>query len=290
MIENADKPASVSKPYTMQLAPIHLYTLPRQLVHAKVHARPSAKNKSPYLCDVQLEDGSIAVCHNPALGCAGLVCAGADVMVMPVDSKSKGISRYVLYHVVVNKPEQVPSKESADVICIHPAVANDIAEAVAEKFLRCSQIRREVAVGNSRFDMCAIKDDKEVLLEVKNASIADTVCCLPRDRPRALKDAGVSAPLCAIFPYGNKQKRGLVSPRALKHATELGRLARKGKQAYILYLSQRTDVQRFKISTLDEEYLAAVNKAVSRGLRLRAFSIRWVGSSAYLDKLLPIDR
>ena len=268
----------------MQLAPIHLYTLPRQLVYAKVHARPSARNKSPYLCDVQLEDGSIEVCHNPALGCAGLVCVGADVMVMPVDSKSKGISRYVLYHVVL------AGRESADVICIHPAVANDIAEAVAEKFLHCSQIRREVSVGNSRFDMCAIKDDKEVLLEVKNASIADTVCCLPRDRPQALKAAGASAPLCAIFPYGNKQKRGLVSPRALKHATELGRLARKGKQAYIIYLSQRTDVTRFKISTLDEEYLAAVNKAVSRGLRLRAFSICWVGSSAYLDKLLPIDR
>lgn len=268
---------------TMQLAPLHLYTLPRPLVRAKIHARPSAKNKSPYLCDVQLEDGTIEVCHNPALGCAGLVCVGADVLVMPVDSKSKGISRYVLYHVCLGG-------ESADVVCVHPAVANDIAEAVAEKFLRCSQIHREVAVGDSRFDMCAMKDGQEVLLEVKNASIADTVCCLPRDRKQALKDAGGNPPLCAIFPYGNKQKKGLVSPRALKHATELGRLAREGRSTYILYLSQRTDVSRFMISTLDEEYLAAVNKAVSRGLRLRAFSIRWIGESAYLDKLLPIDR
>ncbi len=267
----------------MQLAPVHLYTLPRQLVRAKIHARPSAKNKSPYLCDVQLEDGSIAVCHNPALGCAGLVCVGADVMVMPVDSKSKGISRYVLYHVCLGG-------ESADVVCVHPAVANDIAEAVAEKFLRCSQIRREVAVGDSRFDMCAIKDGQKVLLEVKNASIADTVCCLPRDRRQALKAIGDNPPLCAIFPYGNKQKKGLVSPRALKHATELGRLAKAGRATYILYLSQRTDVSRFMISTLDEEYLAAVNKAVSRGLCLRAFSIRWIGESAYSDKLLPIDR
>ncbi len=267
---------------TMQLAPVHLYTLPRALVRAKIYARPSAKNKSPYLCDVQLEDGSIEVCHNPALGCAGLVCVGADVMVMPVDSKSKGISRYVLYHVVLT--------ESADVVCVHPAVANDIAEAVAEKFLRCSQIRREVAIGDSRFDMCAMKDGQEVLLEVKNASIADTVCCLPRDRRQALKVVGDNPPLCAIFPYGNKQKKGLVSPRALKHATELGRLARDGYCTYIIYLSQRTDISRFMISTLDEEYLAAVNKAVSRGLRLRAFSIRWIGESAYLDKLLPIDR
>ena len=271
----------------MQLAPIHLYTLPRKLVSAKVHARPSAKNKSPYLCDVQLEDGSIEVCHNPALGCAGLICVGADVLVMPVDKKSKGISKFVLYHVII-------ADESADAdpttVCVHPAVANDLAEAIAEKFLKCSQIRREVSIGDCRFDMCAMKGDEEVLLEVKNASIADTVCCLPRDRSRELKAAGAGAPLCAIFPYGNKQKRGLVSPRALKHATELGRLARKGKQAYILYLSQRTDVRRFKISTLDEEYLASVNKAVSRGLKLRAFSIHWEGEHAYLDKLLPIDR
>lgn len=286
----------------MQLAPIHLYTLPRKLVSAKVYARPSAKNKSPYLCDVQLEDGSIEVCHNPALGCAGLICVGADVLVMPVDKKSKGISKYVLYHVVLSKKTDqaqmqsashvLVADESADptTICVHPAVANDLAEAIAEKFLHCSQIRREVSVGDCRFDMCGMKDGEEVLLEVKNASIADTVCCLPRDRSQALKAAGADAPLCAIFPYGNKQKHGLVSPRALKHATELGRLARKGKQAYIIYLSQRPDVQRFMISTLDEEYLAGVNKAVSRGLKLRAFSIRWEGEHAYLDKLLPIDR
>ncbi len=54
-----------------------LYKLPRRLERVIIHARPSAYNKSPYLVDIQLPDGSIEVCHNPALGCNGLVCPGA---------------------------------------------------------------------------------------------------------------------------------------------------------------------------------------------------------------------
>ncbi len=257
----------------------YLYKLPRQLERVVIHARPSAHNKSPYLIDVQLADGSIAVCHNPALGCNGLVSVGVAAWVMPAAAGSKGISKYVLYHVETGEPS------AKTVVCVHPTVANEIAGAIIDRLLHFQDVCREVTYKDCRFDFAG-RDaaGAEVFLEVKNASIADTYNCMPAERSRA-----TPGPLSAIFPYGNKQKRGLVSPRALKHAETLARAARRGHRAYIIYLSQRPDVERFKISVLDQEYLAAVRAAADAGVILQAYSIRWEGRRAYLCKALTVD-
>ncbi len=260
--------------------PLYLYSLPRPLSKCIIKARPSAYNKSPYLVDVEFPDGRIAVAHNPALGCNGLVAPGVTAYVMPAAPASKAISEYTLYHV------ELPG--SSSLICIHPAVANSVAEAIAEKFIHCTNIRREVAIGGSRFDMVADRAGRRCILEVKNASIADTVCCMPSERSATLKAAGPDPPLSAIFPYGNKQKRGLVSPRALKHANELAALTADDTATYILYLTQRTDVSQLLISTLDTEYRAAVAAAKEAGVQLRAYSILWVNEHAYLNAILPV--
>ena len=267
-----------------------LYKLPRHLERVIIHARPSAHNKSPYLVDIQLADGSIATCHNPALACNGLVCPGAVAYVMPAAPDSKAVSKYTLYHIELSPADT--TEESADVVCVHPAVANEVAAGLIDQLLRFQEIRREVTCGDCRFDFAAeTADGRQVYLEVKNASIADTVNCLPADRKRALKAAGPDAPLTAIFPYGNKPKAGLVSPRALKHAEGLARICKKAgpAAAYIIYMSQRPDVERFKISALDPEYRAAVSAAAEAGVVVQAYSIRWIGRRAYLRKALPID-
>jgi DNA-binding sugar fermentation-stimulating protein len=241
------------------------------------------------LVDIQLPDGSIEVCHNPALACNGLVSSGAIAYVMPAAPDSKAVSKYTLYHI-----ELVPetAEQPADVVCVHPAVANDVAAGLIDQLLRFQNQQREVTCGDCRFDFAAqAADGRQVYLEVKNASIADTVNCLPAERTKALKTAGPDAPLAAIFPYGNKPKAGLVSPRALKHAEGLARICKKAgpAAAYIIYMSQRPDVERFKISTLDSEYRAAVSAAAEAGVIIQAYSIRWIGRRAYLRKALPID-
>ena len=253
----------------------YLYKLPRPLERVIIHARPSAHNKSPYLIDVALADGSIAVCHNPALGCNGLVAAGVAAWVMPAAPDSKGVSKYVLYHI----------ETSAGVcVCVHPIVANEIAAAIIDRLLHFQDLRREVTYKDCRFDFAGRAGGADAFLEVKNASIADTYNCMPAER--AATEPG---PLSAIFPYGNKQKRGLVSPRALKHADGLRRATCKGYKAYIMYLTQRTDVEQFKISALDQEYLQAVQRAADAGVVLQAYSIRWIGRRAYLCKALHVD-
>ena len=267
---------------------IQLYKLPRRLERVVIHARPSSYNKSPYLIDIQLADGSIETCHNPALGCNGLVTSGAVAYVMPAAADSKAISKYTLYHIELAATTDQP----ADVVCVHPAVANEVAAGLIDQLLRFPNYRREVTCGDCRFDFAAeTADGRQVYLEVKNASIADTVNCLPCDRRAALKAAGPNAPMTAIFPYGNKPKAGLVSPRALKHAEGLAKVCRRAgpASAYIIYMSQRPDVECFKISALDPEYRAAVTAAAEAGVIIQAYSIRWIGRRAYLRKALPIN-
>ena len=265
-----------------------LYKLPRRLERVVIHARPSSYNKSPYLIDIQLPDGSIATCHNPALGCNGLVSPGAIAYVMPAATGSKAVSKYTLYHIELAAASE---DQPADVVCVHPAVANEVAAGLIDQLLRFQEVCREVTCNDCRFDFAAqTADGRQVYLEVKNASIADTVNCLPADRKKALAAAGDSS-LAAIFPYGNKPKAGLVSPRALKHAEGLTRICKKAgpASAYIIYISQRPDVERFKISVLDPEYRTAVSAAADAGVVVQAYSIRWIGRRAYLRKALPIE-
>ena len=81
-----------------------------------------------------------------------------------------------------------------------------------------------------------------------------------------------------------------VSPRALKHVQELQTIALDGKiKACLLFIVQRTDVNRLRITTTDPVYRQAVIEAKEKGVLMKAFSIRWDGSEAYLDKELDFD-
>lgn len=65
-------------------AAMHLHTLPGPLVYGTVVSRPSKTNKSPYLADVELDDGkgTIVMAHTPGLGCGGLVAPSVKVRVL----------------------------------------------------------------------------------------------------------------------------------------------------------------------------------------------------------------
>ena len=58
-----------------------LFTLAQggELVEATVVRRPSARNKSPYVGDVELRDGRIALAHMPSLDVGGKCLPGAQV-------------------------------------------------------------------------------------------------------------------------------------------------------------------------------------------------------------------
>ncbi len=259
-----------------------LYQLPRPLEAATVICRPSASNKSPYLVDVQLDtDSSIHITHNPALGCHGLIVPGARVWVMSASDDTKGISTKILYLV----------QDGDALVCVNPAVANHVARAVLERgYLGdLKDISSEVCPPEhpgTRFDFAAVDETgRRTWIEVKNASLADTFDGLESKRP----PPDPAAERKAIFPYGNKRKIDLVSPRALKHCETLTSLAPTAS-TILLYLSQRTDITGFKISALDPIYNRAVQTAQASGVRVVAYSIRWTTEGkAFFHKPLNVS-
>eukprot|EP00941_MAST-03F_sp_MAST-3F-sp1_P000778 g778.t1 len=60
------------------------------LVKGTIKCRPSVRNRSPYVGDVLLEDGRVAIVHMPCLDMGGKCRAGATVLMRPaVDRKTK---------------------------------------------------------------------------------------------------------------------------------------------------------------------------------------------------------
>jgi DNA-binding sugar fermentation-stimulating protein len=251
-----------------------LFQFPKPFIGATVVARPSQHNKSPYLLDCRLEDGSEAIVHNPALKCNGLVDPGAKVWLQPAAS-DKSLSKYVLYLVDLE----------GVLVCVHPTVANEICLGL----IRCGRVatwieklQREVVFGDCRFDFYGLINERPTYIEVKSASMADTVNCLPGDRAKA-----THGPLMAIFPYGNRPKLGLVSERALKHVEGLKKAVAAGHLGYLVYISMRPDVCALKVSELDPVYRQAVMGA--DGVRVVAFSVAWkLDGSCHYEKKLEV--
>jgi DNA-binding sugar fermentation-stimulating protein len=223
--------------------------------------------------------------HTPALGCCGLIAPGALVWVM-CSGGGKTVSQYTIYLVELADGTR---------ICAHPTVANEVAAgllglAEAGPIPGLEDVRREVTVGASRFDFAGRVGARKAFIEVKSAPIADYVDCMPRDRANALRGVACTGPKMAIFPHGNKRKDGVISERAIKHARELQALA-AGPDAplcALLYLSMRTDIDRFTVSSVDATYKTAVSTAQATGVQVHAYAIRWEGRSAYLSHKLTV--
>lgn len=273
-----------------------LHTLPKLFSATVVH-RPSKEVKSPYLCDIRLAGvETLTLCHTPSLGCSGLVTTGATVLVSQSTS-STAKSSHVLHHVL-----QAEADGTSHWVGTHPMTANVLAQALLEEghvfpsLSRIETLRKEVTMGNSRFDFVATHADGSVtVVETKNVPVADNFDGTKKERA-ALLAACITPPdayhKIAIFPDGYRKKvSDPVSPRALKHVQELEAIVREGgKRACLLFISQRTDVASFVVTSTDMQYRTAVRKAGENGVVLKAFSVRWDGASgrAFLHRELPI--
>lgn len=233
-----------------------LYRFNQPFVAATITARPSRHNKSPYLVDCLLDSGEEVIVHNPALKCNGLVDPGARVWLQPAAS-GKALSKYVLYLLEVD----------GHLVCIHPTIANTICSALicrgkVAPFIE--KVRPEVTyeceTDKCRFDFYGIRDSRDTYIEVKSASMATDGA--------------------AVFPYGNGRSQGVVSERALKHVQGLASAVASGADAYLVYISMRSDVSVLKISERDPVYRKAVFEAASAGVQVRAFACYWTADGA----------
>jgi DNA-binding sugar fermentation-stimulating protein len=233
-----------------------LHTLPA-LQKATVVKRPSASIKSPYVADIRLEDGSLALCHTPGLSCSGLVVPGRTIYVSKSSPKSK-----TAYTAQVS--ESVDS-EGTYYIGIHPMVSQQMASKLLEKISSEVVWKSEVAIEkHTRLDFVGtFPSGKKIYVEVKNAMISTT----PNLRVQRK----------AIFPEGyRKTKDATISPRAVKHAETLASLMKEPntEAAYLVFIVPRKDCEAgLELNLKDPTYCNAVVAAIEAGVQIKVFGL-----------------
>lgn len=245
--------------------------------HATITKRPSAHCKTPYVADIILDDGTVALAHCPALGCCGLSDKNSNVIVVPLESE-KTKCQYRVELSVINK-----NIENETIVGINPKNAEYIMYEMLSRnecpFLNVKTYAREKKMLNSRFDFMGVeKDDTNFIMEIKNVPLADHVDVPKKERKKYNTENMPYNEKIAYFPDGyRKNSTAVVSPRALKHIEELEIIKKDDPKtrAILCFTVPRHDVNVFQPSNIDLTYKAAVQKAWLNGVEIHAVQVIW---------------
>jgi len=246
------------------------------LVKGKVVKRPSATCKTPYVADVELEDGSIVLAHTTSLGCGGLVNAGSNVLMTKVD-KVKNVCKFKVILSIVEERgniQYIGTDTSLPEQIVKKCLENNLIKSLSY----IKSLKSQTTFMNSRFDFAGIdENDNEFILEVKHTPKADYVDCLEKDRKKMDLSCYDYNNKISYFPDGHRKKvKDTISPRALKHINELSEIKKNSnKRTIICYVIQRTDVSSFQPSNIDPIYKEAVINAVKNGVQVLPIVIKW---------------
>lgn len=124
-------------------------------------------------------------------------------------------------------------------------------------------VRREVAVGRSRFDFLLEDDDGEILLEVKS---------------------------CTLFGNGVAMFPDAVTERGRRHLLELAALARKGRRAAVMFVVHTPHVDWFMPDYHTDPAFADTLARVRRRVPILPMSVAWSDGLRLCDgaRLLPV--
>ncbi len=264
---------------------------------ATVVKRPSKICKTPYVADITLQDDEANeeyMAHSACLGCCGLVDAGEKViMTDSTNTKNKCKYRIMLAKTI--------ERGNINIIGVNPKVAEDLVE-IALKNNYISSLKnvqnyvREKKMLNSRFDYFGVdSENKEFVMEVKNVPLADYVDCLAKEKKGLDFSSYDINSKIAYFPDGyRKKQKDTVSPRALKHITELTEIANdpnKNIRTIMCYVVQRWDVSSFQASNVDPIYKTAFKTAQESGVEVIVLQIGWSedGTAHLISDNLPIN-
>jgi len=229
-------------------------------MRAEVISRPSKSIKSPYVADIKLEDGTLALCHTPGLGCCGLVAPGRTIYV----SKATGAKAKTAYTAQISESADA---EGTHYVGIHPMISQAVAGKLLDKISTDVVWKSEVKINeHTRLDFVGTgPDGKKTYVEVKNAMISVSTEARAGRR--------------AVFPEGfRKSKADPVSPRAVKHAETLAELMKDPQTAaaYLVFTVPRNDCAGgLELNRLDPIYCKAVAAAVAAGVQVRVFGLNF---------------
>lgn len=267
------------------------------IYNAKIIKRPSKICKTPYVADIVIENENENeneyLAHTAALGCCGMIDKDKHVLVKEIDNKNNKCK----YKILLAKYNE---KNRTIVIGVDPKLAENLVEICLKNNLLstltdCNFVR-EKTILNSRFDFVG-KDKNGILfiMEVKNVPLADYVDCYKKDRKNMnFEDRDVNSKI-AYFPDGyRKKQKDTVSPRALKHITELTKIKMNNKnkvRTIMCYVIQREDASSFQASNVDPIYKDAFKNAVNNDVEIITLQIGWDvdGSARFIRDNLPIN-
>jgi len=263
------------------------------VVRATVVNRPSKVIKSPYMADIIVSGQSQeTLCHSPALGCAGIIVPGTNVIVTPKpNAKSDAKSKYSLDLVDLG-----PS-----ILGVNPLMCNKMVKTALEYGLveglprfNKTEIKSEASIDESRFDFKCEQNGITYYVEVKGVPCAciDDVPISPKKKTDMMPDINKAKNKIAYFPDGyRKPGEEVISPRALKHVQHLTRLAgEENTRCILLFVVQRTDCRIFQPTHNDPVYRRAVYEASVAGVTILAHTVVWSedGKAAW-SQTLPIN-
>lgn len=276
------------------------------LIEGSVYKRPSAYIKTPYVADiVPFGEDETILGHTAALGCCGLADVGATVLMAPVEQKvsrndDKLHCEYRVYLSIIKERGQ------ETIVGIHPKLAEELVESALKNNLlnvlqNVKTYRRETTICvhgkvDSRFDFTGIDcNGTPFIMEVKNVPLADYEDITAKDRKKKCAEYAnrdVNSKI-AYFPDGYRKKvEDTVSPRALKHITELTLIKRESKTRCIMcYVIQRTDVESFQPSIIDPQYRSAFYTAMEAGVEIITLVVGWTreGEAHFVKDNLKIN-
>ena len=213
-----------------------------------------------FLADIRFADGREAVAHcaNPG-SMMGLAEPGMRIWVEPNDDPKKKL-RYgwrLVEHEnghFTGVDTSVPNRALRDSLMAHevPGLSYDT-------------VRPEVKYGErSRVDFLLEAAGKpDIYLEVKCVTL--------------MREAGLGE-----FPDS-------VTARGLKHLQELENVVQEGHRAVLLYLVQRTDIERVSVAAdIDPAYAAGFIKARAGGVEVMAFDCDISPEEITLGRALPV--
>ena len=290
----ADKKVLSCGPLLGADEPLFLLGEAHGLVRCKVLRRPSSRNRSPYVCDVELEDGREALCHVPSLGLAGKADAGAFVLVKPAVDKKGELVGDGAVSPKYGTPKceficQLAELAGGGYVGAHPSIGETAAKALLlrTKLLGdlwaggrdAATIRREVtnpfgADMRSDFVVSGGEDAEDLVLEVKTVVDCDT--------DAGFEAGGAGPRVAAIFPWGTSNQKGpdgekVVSARAIKHVDGLAKIKASGDAAAaVLFVAVRQDCDVFRPNVgACPSFAAHVAAAADAGVAVVARRLRW---------------
>jgi len=216
-----------------------VYTLP-SLMGATVLCRPSKRVRSPYIADIELDDGTIGLCHTPGLGCAGLVAPGKRIYVS--ENYDTEIKTNWIAHV---------SEGLSTMIGIHPQTTKEAIYTLLERIHPDAHWTANVIVKYSLMDYVGyLPDGKKVYVELK------MVLSESMDK--------IIVPTC-------KTARDYTEMNVLKQVLALP----DTHSCHFLFLVPHAHCDSVMIDVKDTTYHAKMRQAVETGIYLHAFVLEY---------------